>query len=174
MCQTCSETANLCDSCHDSTFLFAFDKLIASQRLCASTCPPGTFEEADVCKECEGDCNTCEGGPTTCSSCFKSRTSLKDLFLDNGTCQEECPAFARKDLDMHKCESLKTIFFSAQSLGEWPMILLYLAVLVPVILLCVSRYFSSQLDCPWELATALFALSESSVKVVLWATLWQC
>lgn len=53
------------------------------------------------------------------------------------------------------------------------MVLLYVAIAAPILLLCLSRYISSQLDSPLELATALFSLSESCVKAVFWATLWQ-
>ena len=52
MCQSCSVTANRCDSCHEAGDDFAFNKLITEQSVCASVCPPGTFET-----ESGGMCN---------------------------------------------------------------------------------------------------------------------
>ena len=173
MCKTCSETANRCDSCHAAGDDFAFNKFMTKQRLCASVCPPGTFEEVGgVCTECSTTCNTCGSSADQCTSCFHDKVSMLDLYLveSDNSCQESCPNFTEKDYLMHECNPITSQVFAPNS---WPMIMLISAIFVPTILLGLSRLISGQADYPLELSAALFSMSESTVKAGLWVTLWQ-
>ena len=86
-----------------------------------------------------------------------------------GTCEEECPSFTKKDYIMHTCESNANKIFAIDS---WPMIMLILSLLAPASLTILSRYISKKLDCPWDVSTSLFSLIESINKFAFWIALW--
>ena len=71
---------------------------------------------------------------------------------------------------MHECRSIIPDVFSIEN---WTMILLVAVIMVPLILLALSRIISGSGDQPLELSSALFSISESLVKASFWVTLWQ-
>lgn len=146
---------------------------MVEQRLCASACAPGTFEETEgICMNCSDTCNTCEVRASQCTSCFHDKTTLVDLYFveSDNSCKETCPNFTEKDYLMHECNSIAAEVFSITS---WPMLLLIAAVMVPITLLIISRLVSSQMDESLDLSAGLFTISEGVVKASFWVALWQ-
>ena len=173
LCETCSDTANQCNSCPKKGNQYsAFTKLLPEQRMCVVECPPGTFEEPNSghCLSCGILCNTCKGDADTCTSCFHSKTTLKDLYLFKNNCIEDCPRMTKKNLVMHRCDALesKEIF----AFDNWPITLTLFYTALAATIFALSRIVSRWQDRPWDLLAGLLSVMECMIKWSLWVTLW--
>ncbi|XP_055929177.1 furin-like isoform X1 [Argiope bruennichi] len=77
VCSEC-ESRDVCSACKHGFFLH--------NRMCISSCPPRTFAEKRVCKNCHHSCASCYG-PLS-SNCLSCSTPLN---LRNSSCYTECP-----------------------------------------------------------------------------------
>lgn len=86
ICQPCSP---LCSECTSQSECGAcVDGALKYGSSCFQSCPPNTFREGALCRDCDDDCLTCSGpGSANCSSC--RRPAVLDLSTRN--CVAECP-----------------------------------------------------------------------------------
>ena len=106
-CLTCDGTqANNCLSCNPSSPTNIY--LYLAQKMCVANCPGTTYNDNNVCRNCDPTCSTCSGGTLTdCLTCDtnsptngKYHQSLKKCVAtcpvgttdDGGICRDSCHA----------------------------------------------------------------------------------
>ena len=71
---------------------------------------------------------------------------------------------------MHKCTTIdKAELFAFE---DWPMKVLLITSVGPVLLTVLSRMFSRGRDKPWDLIVGLYSLAEAAAKGAFWVALW--
>ncbi|KCV69787.1 hypothetical protein H696_03232 [Fonticula alba] len=87
-CASC--TADRCLACEPGLFL-------DSHGDCVSTCPDGTFADAESCQPCDLSCATCVGGGADqCASCAAG-LDFVPASASAGTCVSGCPEGQHRD-----------------------------------------------------------------------------